>query len=305
MHTADFDYALPPERIAQTPAAARDASRLLVLHRAARTIAHHQFTELPSFLRPDDLLVMNNSRVIPARLRATKIPTGSAIEILLAEENSANDWWVMLRPGKRVRPGTVLALPDSILATVIEKNAEGLYRLEFKGAPDILAAAENFGEIPLPPYIRRDGTPNDLDRERYQTVFAHERGVGDYVRRLIRSGVATAVHDLSDGGLAVGLAEMAMASGIGASVNALKDVDPIPVFFGEDQGRYLVTIKDLPDIADFSAFMAGVRDAGIFAPWIGTTGGAALTLGDARPIPVGALRTVHESWFPNYMNGTV
>ena len=203
--------------------------------------------------------------------------------------------------GKGILPtptiGGVGLLPDWSQMTRIGFAAEGDLILLF-GAPAFWGTHLGQSLYLRDLFGRTDGPPPPVD-------LAHERGVGDYVRRLIRSGVATAVHDLSDGGLAVGLAEMAMASGIGASINALKDVDPIPVFFGEDQGRYLVTIKDLPDIADFSAFMAGVRDAGIFAPWIGTTGGAALTLGDARPIPVGALRTVHESWFPNYMNGTV
>jgi phosphoribosylformylglycinamidine synthase len=143
---------------------------------------------------------------------------------------------------------------------------------------------------------RADGPPPPVDLE-------HERRVGDYVRGLIRSGVATAVHDLSDGGLAIGLAEMAIASGIGATVNALEDADPIPVFFGEDQGRYLVTVRDMPDLDDFSRFMAEVRDAGIFAPWIGTTGGSALALGNARPIPVRDLQAAHEGWFPAYMAG--
>jgi phosphoribosylformylglycinamidine synthase II len=145
-------------------------------------------------------------------------------------------------------------------------------------------------------FHRRQGPPPPVD-------LAHEKKVGDWVRQLIRSGVATAVHDLSDGGLAVALAEMAMASGIGATVNQLLEHDPIPVFFGEDQGRYLVTVKDIPDIEDFTSFMNSTRDAGIFAPWIGTTGGTDLTLGEARPLAVSELRAAHEGWFPAYMAG--
>jgi phosphoribosylformylglycinamidine synthase len=110
------------------------------------------------------------------------------------------------------------------------------------------------------------------------------------------------VHDLSDGGLAVGLAEMAMASGIGAVVNQLEGGDPIPQFFGEDQGRYLVTLK--------RSFLDQFYDeiypyAGVFAPWIGTTGGTSLTLGEARAIPVADLKSAHEGWFPNYMAGEI
>jgi phosphoribosylformylglycinamidine synthase len=145
-------------------------------------------------------------------------------------------------------------------------------------------------------FDRREGPPPPVD-------LAHERRTGDYVRRLIRDGIATAVHDLSDGGLAVALAEMAIASGIGAKVNQLNDVDPVPLFFGEDQGRYLVTIRDIPDILEFTEFMNDINEAGIFAPWIGTTGGETLELGEARPIRVTDLRAAHEGWFPRYMAG--
>jgi phosphoribosylformylglycinamidine synthase len=142
---------------------------------------------------------------------------------------------------------------------------------------------------------RRDGTPPPVD-------LAHEKKVGDLVRILIRDGIATAVHDLSDGGLAVGLAEMAMAGGIGATVNQLDGGDPIPLFFGEDQGRYLVTMKK----DQLQKFYDEVYPyAGVFAPWIGTTGGDSLTLGEARPVAVSELRAAHEGWFPNFMAGEI
>jgi len=139
---------------------------------------------------------------------------------------------------------------------------------------------------------RTDGPPPPVDLE-------HEKKVGDFVRALIADGIATAVHDLSDGGLAVGLAEMAMASGIGATVNQLKDLSPIPAFFGEDQGRYLVTIPR--DRVDWF-FEERNKDTGIFAPWIGTTGGTELKLGEARAIPVSEMTDAHESWFPRFMD---
>jgi phosphoribosylformylglycinamidine synthase len=142
---------------------------------------------------------------------------------------------------------------------------------------------------------RADGPPPPVD-------LAHEKKVGDYVRKLIRSGVATAVHDLSDGGLAVGLAEMAMASGIGATVSQLAQGDPIPQFFGEDQGRYLVTINLSAQSDEFEAMLAELKQLGIFAPWIGTTGGSELKLGHARAIPVTELTAAHESWFPSFMD---
>ncbi|WP_394892123.1 phosphoribosylformylglycinamidine synthase subunit PurL [Mesorhizobium sp. AaZ16] len=141
---------------------------------------------------------------------------------------------------------------------------------------------------------RADGPPPPVD-------LAHEKKVGDYVRKLIRSGIATAVHDLSDGGLAVGLAEMSMASGIGATVSQLGQGDPIPQFFGEDQGRYLVTVNFSAQSDEFEAMLAELKQLGIFAPWIGTTGGGELKLGHARAISVADLKAAHEGWFPRFM----
>ena len=143
---------------------------------------------------------------------------------------------------------------------------------------------------------RTDGPPPPVD-------LAHERKVGDYVRKLIASGIVTACHDLSDGGLAVALAEMAMASGVGATVPGLVDGDPVAAFFGEDQGRYLVTVNLDPHGEELVALWNEAKSLGIFAPWIGTTGGTELKLGNARGIPVADLKAAHESWFPDFMNG--
>ncbi|QDZ10735.1 phosphoribosylformylglycinamidine synthase subunit PurL [Devosia ginsengisoli] len=143
---------------------------------------------------------------------------------------------------------------------------------------------------------RKDGPAPHVD-------LAHEKRTGDFVRKLIRSGTATACHDLSDGGLAVGLAEMAVASGIGATITDLTDQNPILQYFGEDQGRYLVTIDLDPQSEALAALWRDAEVAGVFAPWIGTTGGADLVLGAARPVPVAALKAAHEGWFPSYMDG--
>jgi len=142
---------------------------------------------------------------------------------------------------------------------------------------------------------RKDGPPPPVD-------LAAERKAGDLVRILIRDGRATAVHDLSGGGLAMGLAEMAMASGIGAKINQLEGGDPIPQFFGEDQGRYLVTVR-----RDFlESFYDQIYPyTGLFVPWIGTTGGTLLKLGNARGVPVSELRSAHEGWFPAFMAGEI
>jgi phosphoribosylformylglycinamidine synthase subunit PurL len=137
---------------------------------------------------------------------------------------------------------------------------------------------------------RTDGPPPPVD-------LAHEKRVGDFVRTLITDGIATAVHDCSDGGLAVALAEMAVASGIGATVNALRDAPAHATFFGEDQGRYVLTIRR----DDLDAFLARSEEAGVFAPWIGVTGGQNLVLGTARPLAISALKSAHESWFPAFM----
>ena len=183
MRTADFDYELPSELIAQAPPPQRDQSRLLVLHRGSSQVQHRLFRDLPEYLRPGDLLVLNNSRVIPARLRGVDAHTEGQFEVLLLEENAINDWWVMLRPGKRARAGTQIIVrdtrgqPTEVRATVLDKNDEGHRRLRFAGTPNIADLLEVLGEVPLPPYIvRADGSRMEQDHQRYQTVFARPAG---------------------------------------------------------------------------------------------------------------------------------
>lgn len=183
MRTQDFDYNLPPELIAQEPAPARDQSRLMVVTRRTVAIEHRKFSDLPGYLRAGDVLVLNNSKVIPARMRAVNAVTGGEFELLLLEENAPNDWWVMLRPGKRARVHTQLILKDSVgrpsgaRATVLETNAEGHRRLQFSADRNILELLAELGEVPLPPYIERTkGSHAVQDRERYQTVYAQPPG---------------------------------------------------------------------------------------------------------------------------------
>lgn len=144
-------------------------------------------------------------------------------------------------------------------------------------------------------FDRRDGDAPHVD-------LATERKTGDFVRKLIRSGVVTACHDLSDGGLGVGLAEMAIAGGIGATVVDIDGHDPLLQYFGEDQGRYLLTLNLDPQGEEIAALWAEAKALGIEAPWIGTTGGTDLVLGKAKPVSVAALTSAHEAWFPNYMS---
>jgi S-adenosylmethionine:tRNA ribosyltransferase-isomerase len=182
MRTADFDFDLPPELIAQNPATTRDASRLLVLHRESGKIEHRAFRDVLEFFRVGDVLVFNNSRVIPARLRGVNAQSGGQFEMFLLEENETNDWWAMMRPAKRGRVGTEIILTDAgkpteVRATVLEINAEGHRRLSFAGTKNIFEALDQLGEIPLPPYITRPkASKAPEDRERYQTVFAQPPG---------------------------------------------------------------------------------------------------------------------------------
>jgi S-adenosylmethionine:tRNA ribosyltransferase-isomerase len=182
MQTADFNFDLPGELIAQTPAPTRDASRLLVLHRDSGRIEHRTFRDILEFLRAGDLLVFNNSRVIPARLRAANSKSGGQFEIFLLEENATNDWWAMMRPAKRARVETEMVLSDAngpteIRATVLERNDEGHRRLRFAGVKNISDELDRLGEMPLPPYIHRPKANRaEADRERYQTVYAQPPG---------------------------------------------------------------------------------------------------------------------------------
>jgi len=178
--TADFDYDLPPELIAQTPIEPRDASRLMVVDRNTGKIAHHHFHDLPGFLRPSDLLVHNESRVIPARLFARK-PTGGRVEILLLRQR-ADDTWETLVGGKRVRPGMRLTLldgpggePTDATAEVVEAGERGMRVLAFDRP--VLRLAEQVGTTPLPPYIHTplENADGHLSA-RYQTIYARVPG---------------------------------------------------------------------------------------------------------------------------------
>lgn len=182
MLAAEFDYQLPPGLVAQQPATERDQSRLLVLDRSDGTVSHEHFRDFPRHLTVGDVLVLNDSRVVPARCRGVKAGSGGIVEFLLLRENDVNDWWVMLRPGKRVRKGTEIRLRDSqgrmtdIVAKVQEKSLEGHCRLRFQSPENLGVLIEGLGDVPLPPYIRTENRGACSDRERYQTVYARNRG---------------------------------------------------------------------------------------------------------------------------------
>jgi S-adenosylmethionine:tRNA ribosyltransferase-isomerase len=168
VRTADFDYELPPELIAQTAVEPRDASRLLVVDRSTGAIEHRRFRDLGEYLRPGDLLVANDSRVINARLRGRWADTGGAVEVLLIHPDSGGGWQAMIRSGRRVRAGLHIEWRDGSDSEVLAPPADSVCRVSLPEGFDL----EALGELPLPPYIHR--APDDPDR--YQTVYAGEGG---------------------------------------------------------------------------------------------------------------------------------
>lgn len=177
-----FDYPLPEHLIAQTPAARRDASRLLVVDRANHRISHHTFTDLPQFLKAGDTLFRNNAAVLPARLKAVR-PTGGQVEcFLLRPADGETTWRCLIKPGKRLPVGATFAHPSGEFSgKIVAKEADGsaLVKLTTASGEPIVDVANRLGSVPLPPYIHREGQINRArDMERYQTVYAdHSRQV--------------------------------------------------------------------------------------------------------------------------------
>lgn len=174
MRTADFDYVLPPELIAQVPAEPRDCARLLVLDRFTQVVRHHIFRELPALLRPGDVLIANDSRVLPARLSGRRAGTGGAVEALLLTELAGDEWVALVRPARRVRAGETLVFGDGLLeATVLECLDGGERRLGLSARDaSVREAIFKIGVAPLPPYIHAPLA----DPERYQTVYGRVEG---------------------------------------------------------------------------------------------------------------------------------
>ncbi len=178
MQLQDFDFTLPPELIAQTPVARRDQSRLMIVDRARESIAHDVFANIGHYLSPGDVLVVNDTKVFPARLRGGKMGTGGKVEVLLLHELDTGEWQVLLKPVAKVRPGTVLEFGQGKLqGEVLERMPGAPMRVRFT-PPHIYDLLESCGEIPLPPYIKRAPGEKHIwqDRERYQTVYACHAG---------------------------------------------------------------------------------------------------------------------------------
>ena len=173
MNTADFDFDLPEELIAQTPLEKRDASRLLVVDKETGVFSDQHFDQIIDQLQPGDALVMNNTRVLPARLYGIKPETGGHVELLLLKNTQGDDWEVLAKPAKRLRVGAQISFGDGRLtATVVDELDHGgrIVRFDYEGI--FLEVLESLGEMPLPPYIHEKLS----DRERYQTVYAKENG---------------------------------------------------------------------------------------------------------------------------------
>ena len=176
MHINDFDYELPEELIAQKPADKRDASRLLVVHRETGETEHKHFYDILEYLNEGDCLVLNNSKVLPARLYGIKEGTGAKVEFLLIKRIDGERWETMVRPGKRLKPGdSVMFSEDPLLkADIIDYGNDGTRIVEFSYDGIFMERLEEIGSMPLPPYIERQS--ENEDRDRYQTVYCREEG---------------------------------------------------------------------------------------------------------------------------------
>ena len=177
MQISDFDYELPEDLIAQQPLAERDASRMLIVDRAAQSWRDSSFTTLPDNLSDKDVLVLNNTRVFPARLRGRRWPSGGSIELLLLREVEEKTWQALTRPGRRLRIGAEIEFEDANLrARVIASHDDGLRTIKFQSNEPIENVIDKIGEPPLPPYIKRRSGESKGDWERYQTIYAEQRG---------------------------------------------------------------------------------------------------------------------------------
>jgi S-adenosylmethionine:tRNA ribosyltransferase-isomerase len=177
MKLDDFDYHLPGELIAQYPPLRRDSSRLLILYKEKGEIEHRSFREITEFLQERDVLVLNNTRVIPARLIGRKKNTGGKAEIFLLEKRETNLWECLLRPAKRIKEGGQIYFPGTPLTAYIlkkENGAKGVVKFDAPGKVEEFIS--RVGQIPLPPYIKRNKKPTPQDRRRYQTIYAKKKG---------------------------------------------------------------------------------------------------------------------------------
>jgi S-adenosylmethionine:tRNA ribosyltransferase-isomerase len=175
MLISEFDYELPEELIAQNPPERRESSRMLTVYRAAENFKDEYFYNLPRLLREGDCLVLNNTKVFPARLFGTS-ETGARIELFLVREIENHTWEALARPARRLKTGKKITFGENLTADVLEKTGEGHIVVQFETDRDFNEIIEEIGQTPLPPYIKRSDGILDNDKNRYQTVFAKQRG---------------------------------------------------------------------------------------------------------------------------------
>lgn len=177
MHISEFDYHLPDELIAQEPLATRDASRMLVLDRQSGTWTDSGFHEFPAYLRANDVVVVNNSRVIPARLSGRRYETGGAVEVFLVRELEPRIWEALVRPGGRLKEGARVVFGNGeLIGELLDEPGRELRRVRFESERPFEQVLAELGSTPLPPYIKRPGGDSAADRERYQTVYSKTPG---------------------------------------------------------------------------------------------------------------------------------
>ncbi len=172
MRKSEFYYDLPEELIAQTPLKQRDSSRMLILNKETGEINHSRFYNIIDELRSGDLLVLNNSRVLPARIFGTRIDTGATVEFLLLRQVENNKWETLVKPGKKAKPGTVFDFSGIMKGYVEDIGKEGVRIVRFESEDSIYVALDKIGQMPLPPYIKE----TLKDKERYQTVYSDPVG---------------------------------------------------------------------------------------------------------------------------------
>lgn len=175
MQRSELNFELPPELIASEALVKRSASRMLSVARSTGKLTDEHFSEFPRCLRKGDVLVLNDTKVFPARLFG-RTENGGNVEIFMVEDIGENRWQVLARPAKRLKPGRFVIFDDDLKAEVLERSDDGKVVVRFDAAGDLDAAIDRVGRTPLPPYIKRLRQQPDLDRERYQTVFARTRG---------------------------------------------------------------------------------------------------------------------------------
>ncbi len=177
MQLSDFDYELPEELIAQEPLPQRDASRMLVVNRETQTWTDATFKSFPDHVKQNDVVVVNNTRVFPARLIGHRDPTGGRVEVLLAREVSESVWEALVKPGHRLKVGARISFGEGLRAEVVgDASQQGFRQLKFDSDVPVDQLVEKLGQTPLPPYIKRPSGSSSEDRVRYQTMFAHLRG---------------------------------------------------------------------------------------------------------------------------------